>query len=397
MSTQAETSQAYLQSKLVEDLKAELFKLRKELQALSKEANVQSKAQQLAAADGHKAEQAQLRKELTVPNPSVTDVARSRHSAAMNVNVPVCSQSDLANGQWVFVNRSVDLPTSDSRMNRDRSHGWHDWHVPNGSCFDKLEPLTRDLFCATVAGRSILFVGDSLQHLMANSLWSLISSYSEPFAIKQKTLQGEPIDFLICNHTSSIAFVRNDDLDLFDDSDKSWSRAHGDGIHTHPWKDLLPRYQILVLNVGAHWRSVQRYEALLLSVSSHLLRHYGGNEVYFRTTPMGHTGCSNNSVVLSEISLTQYQPAGKWLSLFHWDLFPAYNEIARIVWGNFSKLFAEKNGYSAVLDVYRMTMLRPDLHLHPPDDCLHYKLPSVVDHWNWLLINTMRRNIAPTG
>ena len=38
-----------------------------------------------------------------------------------------------------------------------------------------------------------------------------------------------------------------------------------------------------------------------------------------------------------------------------------------------------------LLDTYTMTALRPDGHLRPPTDCLHYQLPSVVDWWHHLL------------
>ena len=38
-----------------------------------------------------------------------------------------------------------------------------------------------------------------------------------------------------------------------------------------------------------------------------------------------------------------------------------------------------------LLDTYTMTALRPDGHLRPPADCLHYQLPSVVDWWHHLL------------
>ena len=37
------------------------------------------------------------------------------------------------------------------------------------------------------------------------------------------------------------------------------------------------------------------------------------------------------------------------------------------------------------LDVDEMTRTRPDGHLGPPGDCLHYCLPGVIDYWTLLL------------
>ena len=46
-----------------------------------------------------------------------------------------------------------------------------------------------------------------------------------------------------------------------------------------------------------------------------------------------------------------------------------------------------------------MTALRPDGHLRPPHDCLHYQLPSVVDWWHHLLITLLAdaRTSGPRG
>ena len=43
-----------------------------------------------------------------------------------------------------------------------------------------------------------------------------------------------------------------------------------------------------------------------------------------------------------------------------------------------------------MLDVAPMTRLRPDAHLRPKTDCLHFALPGVPDWWNHLLATVLQ-------
>ncbi|KAM0791150.1 hypothetical protein ACM66B_005635 [Microbotryomycetes sp. NB124-2] len=44
------------------------------------------------------------------------------------------------------------------------------------------------------------------------------------------------------------------------------------------------------------------------------------------------------------------------------------------------------------LDIVEMAYQRPDAHRFPPDDCLHWCLPSVLDDWNWAMWHLVQRN-----
>ena len=99
-------------------------------------------------------------------------------------------------------------------------------------------------------------------------------------------------------------------------------------------------------------------------------------------------------------------PAAANLStLYNWHLAPRYNALMReAVRGvRLQQLHAQQqqqqqngtrvNGNATqhwhLLDTYTMTALRPDGHLRPPVDCLHYQLPSVVDWWHHLLMTLL--------
>ena len=74
---------------------------------------------------------------------------------------------------------------------------------------------------------------------------------------------------------------------------------------------------------------------------------------------------------------------------YSWELVPEYNEYTRrAVQGTRIKL----------LDVFPMTILRPDGHrVERKHDCLHYYLPGPPDFWNHLLLTLLDRGLLGRG
>eukprot|EP00899_Mesostigma_viride_P003465 jgi/Mesvir1/13119/Mv06095-RA.1 len=265
-----------------------------------------------------------------------------------------------------------------------------DWIIPDDGC--KLLPFTRPRFCRALAGRSILFVGDSLTASQFRSLVSLTS----PGGYKPgKTVR-------ICNNRSSIAHVVNDVLATVppdqwipdpsvEDSDNGssllWRLPSGTSIRvgtqrSGPWVHLLGEYEILVMNTGVHLkvRDDDAFEEGLATTFRYLQEGYGG-QVYYRLTSRGHPRCKDaakSPIASYSDYLVSHPDDNPW---YEWARVPSINAIERRLMAKFG---------IPILDVVAMTEMRPDTHMMgAKNDCLHYDLPSVVDSWNWLLFNAI--------
>tara|TARA_B110001452_G_scaffold27889_1_gene21868 strand:+ start:407 stop:742 length:336 start_codon:yes stop_codon:yes gene_type:complete len=76
-------------------------------------------------------------------------------------------------------------------------------------------------------------------------------------------------------------------------------------------------------------------------------------------------------------------------SFFHWDAIPKFNQIAEQEMRSVSNKETELGRRFGLLDVYPMSILRPDAHgegnVHVremPNDCVHFALPGVPDWWS---------------
>jgi hypothetical protein len=269
-----------------------------------------------------------------------------------------------------------------------------DWIVSQPSeCL--LEPFDVSTFCETLANRSILLVGDSIMHLQSASLYKLLNASASIFhqtqwmpnrTKKTRWPTDEIRSYGICNNSANLTFARNDDMRL-----DNVTHAERTGVYLG-WTNLLPTHQVLVLNSGTHSKSVEQYETAIKSASAYLKTHYHGS-VYFRTTARGHLDCKIGSKPLN----TSYENSPAYLDRSNskmfmrhkqWKPFPKFNAIA--------KKYFEPLENATILDIADMTEQRPDGHEYPSlsaPDCLHYVLPSVIDHWNWLLFNGLRHNL----
>ncbi|KAF8987977.1 hypothetical protein BDQ17DRAFT_1258067, partial [Cyathus striatus] len=181
---------------------------------------------------------------------------------------------------------------------------------------------------------------------------------------------------------------------------------------------------VVVLNTGAHWsrheytmlptddmqadqqhRLELTFKQMLRRIRSRLtpLTHL---TILYRATSPGHPQChlSHNPYPSIHTALQSESPSsipGRLLSSpyltqdekddrlkWDWDRFEAHNEL----WKESIRKMGETRDRLGVnsgegarwvyLDIWGMALMRPDAHLEPGVDCLHWCLPGVLEEWN---------------
>ena len=142
---------------------------------------------------------------------------------------------------------------------------------------------------------------------------------------------------------------------------------------------------LLVLNQGAHFHSMKTFADSFdrfVNLFNGIARP--GDIVVFRATAPGHRDCwVRRNITIPEMThdlFLDLYSTGK----YDWNLLDSYNMYAR------EKM--EKDLTPTVmghyLNVYNMTVLRPDQHVSAAD-CLHYMHPGPIDYWNHLLFTNL--------
>lgn len=130
---------------------------------------------------------------------------------------------------------------------------------------------------------------------------------------------------------------------------------------------------------------------LLLFVRAFNTIGHKGDVLVFRNTVPGHHRCFE---VNGADNLNLFLPYGTlashdafldrfYTTKYDWNLFDAYNRVAK---RNLNDI--QRDVYAHYLNVYNMTVLRPDSHV-AANDCLHYSLPGPIDFWNHLLFTNL--------
>lgn len=258
-----------------------------------------------------------------------------------------------------------------------------DWMV-NDTEECSLQSFHPEAFCQVLKNQNILFVGDSITHLHVNSLWHLMNSTGESYAqyLHGNTLlpTGELLIRKICGGKLKISYARSDLLTVGTDIFRKGTTV------AVPWTVHLNEYAIIVLNAAAHFHAIPPYKTAIERVTTYLKENYNGTIVY-RTSPRGHLGCKRDSKVIptdTSLDASPYFSGSRKYNRYY----SRFHEFNRIAPSHFKHL-----NNSIILDVARMTEYRPDSHLKPPKDCLHYILPGAIDQWNWLLFNALKGNL----
>jgi len=145
---------------------------------------------------------------------------------------------------------------------------------------------------------------------------------------------------------------------------------------------------VLVLNQGAHFHSEESFR----NSFDHFIEKFNTiarphDIVIFRNTAPGHFDCWDevSPPSVSIVNLTHDLFLERYATNnYDWHLFDKYNHYAK------EKMATALNPSvtSLYLNIYNMTVLRPDEHVRSTD-CLHYMHPGPQDFWNHLLLSNL--------
>lgn len=203
----------------------------------------------------------------------------------------------------------------------------------------------------------------------------------------------------------TLQFIRNDELLENDEPVSIDNEQKNCGTYCFPWTEEYlksPERSIVLVNAGAHIHDKKRFEAAIdrfVEVFDDLNRP--NDIVLFRTLVPGHWDCkrpglkpfANYAAYLQDV---EEHPNPKD-DIYTWGKFTEYNDYAIRALDKRRFLSSSSDGgqpraLMEVLDVFPMTVLRPDGHcsdeFRPPayldTDCLHYTLAGPIDWWSHL-------------
>jgi len=287
-------------------------------------------------------------------------------------------------------------PTDDVPYFPPSTYRWRDndnEQKSNWSC--QMELCTLEGMCHALAQLHItrlFFVGDSLTYMQVQSLWKLFGLLDDPGeqfgpGFDRALTCPSSTTSATTNFTFSVVYVRNDHL----------SKEGSCKDICNPWIDKYfssRKRTLFVGNIGAHIMQFSQFRSefdAFVELMNHTIP--ANDMIFFRTTVPGHGKCNafhapfNNMTEFFENQ--QYDKYG-------WDKFTSYNDHVKQRIYNLQQL--EQNNFTSgrsssgrkwfVLDVFPMTVLRPDGH-RGGHDCLHYSLPGPPDWWNHLLYSTL--------
>lgn len=217
------------------------------------------------------------------------------------------------------------------------------------------------LFCSVLGKRNILFVGDSTMQQTASSLMNMI-------------YHGRG------GCSSQIALYHDNRLnDIIPE-------ANGTNIFS-----VIGEFKpdIIVVNVGAHFHSIQEFELTLNGSLAKLfestLNLKPSTKFIWKSQNPGHVDCSNIKLPY----VKHHHITDAKVDPYFWRLFPIFDSIARKFTEQMSKTLSKQLKDSNVFRYLNMSMLylRPDGH--PPGDCLHFCLPGALDVFSNILLNML--------
>ncbi|ORY81825.1 hypothetical protein BCR35DRAFT_85786 [Leucosporidium creatinivorum] len=105
---------------------------------------------------------------------------------------------------------------------------------------------------------------------------------------------------------------------------------------------------------------------------------------FFRTVNRGHSHCEN-----FENPIEKHDTRAMDQDQYSWYLKSPMSDIWRaglaphLSTPSSSSPPSNTSQQIHLLDIVEQAYQRPDAHRFPPEDCLHWCLPSVLDDWNW--------------
>ncbi|KAJ3711546.1 hypothetical protein F5878DRAFT_247604 [Lentinula raphanica] len=181
---------------------------------------------------------------------------------------------------------------------------------------------------------------------------------------------------------------------------------------------------LVMINAGAHWSrhelamlrapTDKQEQALLedtyprmIDLVTSRLSPIERTSIYYRSTSPGHPKCEEHTLPYKDMADARLQEQNlvqrlkdtvssadekKQRSRWDWDLFKAHNEL----WNRTIHVMNERRPAGAkgakwhYFDVWDVSMQRPDAHLEPGKDCLHWCLPTIFDDWTRMFYHRVK-------
>lgn len=269
----------------------------------------------------------------------------------------------------------------------------------------------------------VFILGDSMAEQVALSFWSLIGESVPPVTVSADIFADALEDLwglrvrdqnfratVDCPANKEggaqfefvLEYARNDKIS--NDLSPVDMRSHvmncderGNPGYCYPWVERYtsdPRRTLFVVNTGAHHITFEDFkfyfDIFMIELDKHIYVSRPDDIMLFRTTSPGHWEIDRTQPYKS---YAEYETAHDGINdIYHWKLFNEYNKYALEEIDRRSKTNIPDSGYKRKkmlilpLDVYPMTILRPDSHV----DYLHYKIHGgPVDWWNHLMISNL--------
>jgi len=253
--------------------------------------------------------------------------------------------------------------------------------------------------------KRVLFVGDSLQYNMALSFMMLLKGTAPleiPFSVKFSCLLDSGKSTSLPEY--EVSYIRNDELVENDKPVDINKKIKNCNDYCYPWIDAYNsslKNTLLVLNTGPHYLSLEKFASAVNNVTQTLINLKRKDDVViFRTTAPGHDECTKYDAPFQTYKdyLATIQPDKH--HIYSWDKFALYNRyLADILEKHRFSNLNQETPTIELLDIFMMTVLRPDGHVSGTEcqsinclrsDCLHYNLPGAIDWWNQLMFNHLK-------
>jgi len=279
------------------------------------------------------------------------------------------------------------------------------WEDSSPQCQTQL--FSREGFCNLMVHldlQRIFFIGDSLTFQQLRSFWQLMSTEGHRSIIQHQTRKNNPSDWggpetkylpfkstIDCGegggeatHILEVVFKRTDDL-------RADLAMEEEELYHQNW--LKPYLQstantLLVANTGMHTPDQEAYQSDLDTFveTVHSLNR-PRDVIAYRSSVPGHANCMDHKQPFGSIGEFQHP------DLYQWGNIDGYNQYTRHKLQEVGRSSGGVDGglspYWVYLDVYPMTILRPDGHKSPNRDCVHYILPGPPDWWNHLMFSNL--------
>ena len=309
------------------------------------------------------------------------NVLRSVSSVSLKYqkDKPLCGRDNIREGKWLGASISNSTSMASSGTNSPGQYQWLPYGVAHnesakGWCRYRLK-FDTDLFCRLCTNMAIMFIGDSLNWELYQSLVHLLGAEVYEKVKMIATFQKTTIMINVCGGNNVTLIYR-------------WSKQLvGQGTSVSIDQMLEEQFPtMIILNTGAHYQPDNQYRGNVknaldkMAAWQKLCRSRNLTCPFFwKTSVPGIPYCKNFTEPVNDIHRMELHVALNPIKNYKWDKFKDQNEIAM-------QLLNESQLDYNVLDAYELGIQRPELHVSDKD-CLHSYDLAVSDAINTVLLH----------